>query len=143
VVILLNLTAIWKGKQEVKTRPNQHKSTNCRFPAKYQRICLLWHRRIRFPDQMAVNIQGNEPSKVRPEGVWFVAWRTENHRSHSTCKVLQGIVDELLLFLKENRLKPANDNLGRSLRFEKAISTYEATTAAKKAGGFPCVGTHG
>jgi hypothetical protein len=64
----------------------------------------------------------------------FVAWRTDNHRAYSTSEVFHGIVDELLLFLKENRLKLANDYLGSSLEFEHKISTYETMALAKKFG---------
>jgi hypothetical protein len=77
---------------------------------------------------------GSSNSSLRNSGTLFVAWRTDNHRAYSTSEVFHGIVDELLLFLKENRLKLANDYLGSSLEFEHKISTYETMALAKKFG---------
>jgi hypothetical protein len=77
--------------------------------------------------------EGN-PAKAKLDGTLFVAWRTVNHRQYSSSEVFQGIVDEVLLFLKQNRLKLANDELRSTLQVENAISTYEVTQFARKAG---------
>jgi S1-C subfamily serine protease len=75
-----------------------------------------------------------DSAKPKISGVLFVACRTEKHRAYSSTEVFQGIVDDVLLFLKQRRLHLANDDLGRTLQFENTVSTYEVTAAAKKAG---------
>ena len=76
----------------------------------------------------------SEPVKRKLSGTLFLACRTDKHRAYSSGEVFQGIVDDVLLFLKQNKLRLANDDLGRTLQVESTISTYEATAVAKKAG---------
>lgn len=75
-----------------------------------------------------------EPGKQKLSGTLFLAYRTGNHRAYSSGEVFQGVVDEVLLFLKQNKLRLTNDELGRTLQVESTLSTYEATAVAKKAG---------
>jgi hypothetical protein len=75
-----------------------------------------------------------ETAIKRLEGVLFYASRTRGHRKFSKPEFFQSAVDDLLLFLKQQRVMLANDNLGDTLQFESGISVYEAILAAKRLG---------
>jgi hypothetical protein len=75
-----------------------------------------------------------ESNNRKLSGTLFVACRTDRHRAYSSSDVFQGIVDDVLLFLKQQKLRIANDDIGRTLQVENAVSVYEVTAAAKKAG---------
>jgi len=75
-----------------------------------------------------------ESAQQKISGVLFVACRTDRHRQYSSREVFQDIVDEVLLFLKQKKLRLANDELGRTLQVDGTISTYEVIASAKKAG---------
>jgi hypothetical protein len=74
------------------------------------------------------------PTTRKLSGTLFLASRTEKHRTYSSGEVFQGIVDDVLLFLKQSKLHLANDDLGRTLQIEGTISAYEAAAVAKKTG---------
>ena len=74
------------------------------------------------------------PARAKINGILFVAQQTEKHRVYSTNEIYQGIVDDILLYLKQKKLKLANDTLGQSFQTEKIVSIYETTVAAKQLG---------
>ena len=66
-------------------------------------------------------------------GVFVVAYRTPRHQTYSTPEVFQGVVDELLLFLKSHHVLLYNDAIGRAIETEARPSIYELLSYAKKA----------
>ncbi len=67
-------------------------------------------------------------------GVLFVAQRTSAHVQYSSRDVFQAIVDDLLLFLKSNRVPLANDAANQPFLTEDAVSVYSLTAIAKNVG---------
>jgi hypothetical protein len=67
-------------------------------------------------------------------GVLFVAQRTSAHLQYSSREVFQAIVDDLLLFLKSNRVPLANSAANQSFLTEDTVSVYSLTDVAKNVG---------
>ena len=74
------------------------------------------------------------PESIRAAGVLFVAQRTSGHIKYSSREVFEGIVDDLLLFLKSNRVPLANDPANQPFLTEDAVSVYTLTDIAKNIG---------
>jgi hypothetical protein len=77
---------------------------------------------------------GPEPNSVRAAGVLFMAQRTSAHIQYSSRGVFQAIVDDLLLFLRSNRVPLANDAANQPVLTEDAVSVYSLTAVAKNVG---------
>lgn len=74
------------------------------------------------------------PVPDRAAGVLFVAQRTSAHLKYSSREVFQAIVDDLLLFLKSNRVPLANDAAAQPWLTEDAVSVYSLASVAKNVG---------
>jgi hypothetical protein len=65
------------------------------------------------PPTAAVTSQQAPPSNA---GVFLVAYRTSKHQTYSTPDVFQEIVDDLLQFLKSQRVVLYNDAIGQTVQ---------------------------
>ena len=82
----------------------------------------------------AVPTESRTPDSAGAAGVLFVAQRTSDHVKYSSREVFQGVVDDLLLFLKSNRVPLANAAANQPFLTEDAVSVYTLTDVVKDVG---------
>jgi S1-C subfamily serine protease len=94
--------------------------------------------RTKIPEMAPLQItkDGGEspPPPIRLDGVLVIASRTANHIGRSTPEAFHKTVDATLLYLKQRKVKLANDNLP-DLSFEERPSVYQLVSTIKRTGG--------
>ena len=69
-------------------------------------------------DQKAINPSNTASTPSQPvpnDSVLFFAQRTDNHTERSSAEVFRDVVDNILIFLKSNKILLANDRIDQSM----------------------------